>query len=153
MKNTQQGFTLIELMIVVAIIGILAAIAIPQYQNFIARSQVTEAVNLLGGAKTAIEEKVSQDGAFPAAGTTSLTDLGIKTTSKYVASVSSSGDSTDEVGNITATMNSTGVAKSIASGTVSMYRAAGGNWTCTRGATGTTLEDKFLPRVCRNAAL
>jgi type IV pilus assembly protein PilA len=56
--NTQKGFTLIELMIVVAIIGILAAIAIPQYQNYIARSQVTEAFTLMNGAKTAIQDNL-----------------------------------------------------------------------------------------------
>lgn len=56
--NAQKGFTLIELMIVVAIIGILAAIAIPQYQNYIARSQVTEAFTLMNGAKTAIQDNL-----------------------------------------------------------------------------------------------
>ncbi|GHU05004.1 prepilin-type N-terminal cleavage/methylation domain-containing protein [Betaproteobacteria bacterium] len=55
MKRTQQGFTLIELMIVVAIIGILAAIAIPQYQNYVARSQVTRVVAEAGAVKTPIE--------------------------------------------------------------------------------------------------
>ena len=56
MKNTQQGFTLIELMIVVAIIAILAAIAIPQYQNYVARSQMSRAMGEVGALKTAVEE-------------------------------------------------------------------------------------------------
>ena len=152
MKNTQKGFTLIELMIVVAIIGILAAIAIPQYQNFIARSQVTEAVNLLGGAKTAIEEKVSQDSSYPDT-VQALIDLGIKTSSKYVQALTTNGISNQETGSITAQMAGSGIAKPIQGFTVSMHRAEGGNWTCTQGKTGTSLEDKFLPRVCRNAAL
>jgi len=63
MKQVQKGFTLIELMIVVAIIGILAAIALPAYQDYTARAQVTEAVNILAGAKTDMVEAMSQDPA------------------------------------------------------------------------------------------
>lgn len=59
--NTQKGFTLIELMIVIAIIGILAAIAIPQYQKYIARSQVTEAFSLVNGAKISIQENLQSN--------------------------------------------------------------------------------------------
>ena len=60
-----KGFTLIELMIVVAIIGILAAIAIPQYQNYVARAQVSEALVMASGAKTAVAEYYMINGTFP----------------------------------------------------------------------------------------
>src|SRR5687767_4746204 len=70
--KTQKGFTLIELMIVVAIIGILAAIAIPAYQDYIARSQASEAVQLLGGAKTAMAEFYADKGRWPMAPTSVL---------------------------------------------------------------------------------
>jgi type IV pilus assembly protein PilA len=71
MKTLQKGFTLIELMIVIAIIGILAAIAIPAYQNYTIRAQVTEGLSLAAGWKTAISEYYAQQGAFPTCSTTS----------------------------------------------------------------------------------
>ena len=75
--NAQKGFTLIELMIVIAIIGILAAIAIPAYQNYIARSQFSESQVLLSGAKPAIQEKVDQGTAYAASGTANPLGLGL----------------------------------------------------------------------------
>ena len=91
MKKIQKGFTLIELMIVVAIIGILAAIAIPAYQDYTIRSQVSEGMTLAGALKAAVAEQVANTGNWP----TSLTELGIvddggaetPPTGKYVSSV------------------------------------------------------------------
>lgn len=65
-RKVQHGFTLIELMIVVAIIGILAAVALPAYQDYTVRAQVTEALNLAAGLKGDVAERYNQTGAFPA---------------------------------------------------------------------------------------
>ncbi len=91
MKATQKGFTLIELMIVVAIIGILAAIAIPAYQNYTIRAQVTEGLSLADGWKTSIAEYYANNGAFPtcssATGGAGCIAAAGATTGKYVQSV------------------------------------------------------------------
>ena len=78
----QQGFTLIELMVVVAIIGILAAIAIPQYQGYITRAQVSEAVTLLGGLKTPVLDHYTIHEKFPA-----VEELKVATSGKYVKDI------------------------------------------------------------------
>jgi type IV pilus assembly protein PilA len=94
MKSVQKGFTLIELMIVVAIIGILAAIAIPAYQNYTIRAQVTEGLNLADGWKTSVSEFYAQNGTFPQSVTTDATAASNTvmyaagaTTGKYVSGV------------------------------------------------------------------
>jgi len=87
MKKIQSGFTLIELMIVVAIIGILAAIAIPQYQNYVARAQVSEALSLVSGAKVAIAEYLNVNSTFPAGNTAAGMEGADTIKGKYVSSV------------------------------------------------------------------
>jgi type IV pilus assembly protein PilA len=144
MKKVQQGFTLIELMIVVAIIGILAAIAIPQYQDYVARSQAAEAVNLMGGAKTAIEESILTTGAFPT--DAELADLGIRLAGSYVNDISVE-NANGVAGDLVATFNTTAqgeIAEPLAGNSIRLIRDTNGNWSCSS----TDLEQSLLPSGC-----
>ncbi|EIM01267.1 pilin, partial [Rhodanobacter sp. 115] len=104
MNNMQKGFTLIELMIVVAIIAILAAIAIPAYQNYLIKSQVTEGITLMDGAKVNLTEYYSNYGKFPPSQKTAGLPLPTSIAGSYVSKVN-----IDNTGLITATFsNATG---------------------------------------------
>ncbi|HGP4559109.1 TPA: pilin [Neisseria meningitidis] len=165
MNTLQKGFTLIELMIVIAIVGILAAVALPAYQDYTARAQVSEAILLAEGQKSAVTEYYLNHGEWPgnnsSAGVASSSDI----KGKYVEKV--------EVKNgvVTATMLSSGVNKEIKGKKLSLWakRQNGSvKWFCgqpvtrdntakddavTAAATGTDkIDTKHLPSTCRDTS-
>jgi len=145
----QQGFTLIELMIVVAIIGILAAIAIPAYQDYTQRAQIGDAFTIVSGAKTAIAEFAQTNGDYPDGTDIGVLNLNIgDPAGKYAKEVNVTADS----GVIIVTMKGAGeVGASIADKTVTFtppdnLETVGGafTWTCSSNAL-----PKFLPKSCQ----
>lgn len=140
MKKIQQGFTLIELMIVVAIIGILAAVAIPAYQDYTIRAKVTEGVGFAAAAKTAVSEYRLSRGTFPS----TLTAAGIGTVSSpFVRSLT-----IPAAGQIQVTFSQT--LNPETSGDLLIFTGTFTNstvqWACTAGS---TLEPKYRPANCR----
>ncbi len=135
--KTQKGFTLIELMIVVAIIGILAAVAIPAYSDYLKRSQVAEALGLLAGLKTPTEEWFGSRGTWP----TSITgQLGGKLSGKYTTGVDIDADAPSKMG-YKASMKDASI-----SGLVKLtYDSAAKTWTCSNSS----VSPAYLPTACK----
>ncbi|HGG8562387.1 TPA: pilin [Neisseria meningitidis] len=165
MNTLQKGFTLIELMIVIAIVGILAAVALPAYQDYTARAQVSEAILLAEGQKSAVTEYYLNHGEWPKNNTSAGVASSSTIKGKYVKEV--------EVKNgvVTATMLSTGVNNEIKGKKLSLWakRQAGSvKWFCgqpvtrndtakddavTAAATGTDkIDTKHLPSTCRDTS-
>jgi type IV pilus assembly protein PilA len=135
MKPVQRGFTLIELMIVVAIIGILAAIAIPQYQDYTARAQASEAFSMLSGMRTQVLESFIQDNPW-------IIPPGAVTKGKYVASIVAGGATGAYT--LTAQFPATNVNSKIANQTVTLtYNENNGSWVCS-----STLPAEIAPKAC-----
>ncbi|HFC6841045.1 TPA: pilin [Neisseria meningitidis] len=168
MNTLQKGFTLIELMIVIAIVGILAAVALPAYQDYTARAQVSEAILLAEGQKSAVTEYYLNHGKWPsdnsAAGVASASDI----KGKYVKEV------TVANGVVTATMLSSGVNKEIQGKKLSLWakrqngsvkwfcgqpvtrdkadKADGANDDVTAANDTDKIDTKHLPSTCRDAS-
>ena len=146
----QQGFTLIELMIVVAIIGILAAIAIPAYQDYTIRAQVSEGLSLAAGAKAAVAEYYQDQGDFPSDNDEAGLEDAANIKGKYVDAVTVA-----SAGAINVTYsNASGFSanKNINGATLTLQAADNAGsiaWTCSGDA---TLVDKWLPAACRGGA-
>ena len=143
LKMLKQGFTLIELMIVVAIVGILAAVAIPAYQDYLARSQMVEALNLLSGTKTPIADYYGNVGTWPIGST--FSSLITQQSGKYVASMSAANPSDFE---ITVTMRNAGVSPGVRGKQLQLATSNAQTWTC-KPATVNGVDSKYLPQVCK----
>jgi len=149
MKRIQRGFTLIELMIVVAIIGILAAIAIPQYQDYIARTQVGEALTLMDGLKTPVGECANTLGTLTGCsdGLNGLPPAG-SVLGTYIGGKGGGGSMVVTDGVMVATMDGAAPTSArIYGGVVTMKPVLNGGsivWGCTSG-----LASQLVPSVCR----
>ncbi len=142
MKTVQKGFTLIELMIVVAIIGILAMIAMPAYKTYLIRAQIAEGLNLVAPVKQALAEFHKDSGNYPANNTEASLQTPTSYSGNYVASISVSGDTISITYGNKANAEIDGLTVSV----IAQDNAGSTSWTCESGG---TIPTKYLPSACR----
>ncbi|MGF1870693.1 pilin [Photobacterium indicum] len=146
MKKMQKGFTLIELMIVVAVIGVLTAIAVPQYQNYVKKSELGAALATITALKVNLEDKIATDGNFPTIATADMAaELGASTTSLGVLNTAAD---TGSAGQIILTLAST---TQNSGAKIAIARTATGSWTCLTDLAATAKA--IFPKGCANGTI
>ena len=156
MRTMQKGFTLIELMIVVAIIGILAAVALPAYQDYTIRAKMSEVILGMSACRTSITEVYQSGSGSVSAGNWGC-EVGATEASKYVAGITTgdNGEVTATVRNISGSVDSSIVTlvPLLPNGSTATYTANSaqtlGAWRCGSSTDGTSVPGKYLPGSCR----
>ncbi|WP_122082150.1 pilin [Vibrio coralliirubri] len=147
-RTNQKGFTLIELMIVVAVIGVLSAIAIPQYQKYVAKAEVASALATMTGIKTNVEAFAVENGEFPDGSSTNQTEADLGVPSSIPSGDITFTSASSAAGTITFAFDSSGVSNLIAGKNFDIKRDSNGLWSCD-GSTSDPVTDDLLPKSCR----